>query len=155
MVDKFLKTVDKIEDTISKKKDQLLGYIPEIDIDKIEEQLEDIGYNIPRVEISLTIPPRIGFEINLENSIIDQNKKEKILSEEALDQDEDNISRRVLIKIVQGLDTAIKLKKKLKFRNKELSRILVEGSMIPTVKLIYLDPKEQELENKIDKEIKK
>jgi hypothetical protein len=145
LFDKASKVFDKAEDKISKLKDQALDYIPEINIDYIETSLNNIGYTIPRVEIAITIPPRIAFEIDLDKSVVDQIAKNKIL-EQDIHENQEDISNRVLVKIIEGLDSAIKLRDKLKFKNKHLSRVSVEGSMIPTIKLIYLTPEELLLE---------
>lgn len=148
---KGVELYDKTEDKISKIKDKALEYVPEIDIDKIERELIKIGYNVPRVEIAITIPPRIAFEIDLNKSKVNEAKKETLLKEnEDIHEDQDNITNRALVKIIQGLDAAIKLKDKLKFKDKELSRVSVEGSMIPTIKLIYLSKEEQLIEERKD-----
>lgn len=148
-IDKISATYDSMEDKLSKLKDKALDYIPDINIDQIEEKLELIGYRIPRVEIAVTIPPRIAFEIDLNKSIIDKKIQDSILQED-IDLTSNNITHRVLVKIIQGLDSAIKLKDKLHFSNKELSRVSIEGSLIPTVKLIYLDKREVYNESKMD-----
>ena len=144
------KILDSTEDKISKVKDKVIDYIPDINIDYIEEKLEYIGYRIPRVEISITIPPRISFEIDLEKSNIDDLRKKEIEEDIDIFENEEVISDRILVKIIQGLDSAIKLKEKIKFKSKKLSRINVEGSIIPTVTLVYLDNKEISLENRKD-----
>ncbi len=153
MVDKIFskvgEVIDNLEHKASQVKDSLVDMIPEINIDLIEEKLEFIGYRIPRVEIAVTIPPRIAFEIDLEKSIIDPLKQEAILKE-SFDLNNNDITQRVLVKIIQGLDSAFKLREKLHFKNKKLSRISIEGSLIPTVKLIYLDSREVEFESKLD-----
>lgn len=148
-IEKIAETYDSLEHKISQIKDKAFEYIPDINIDSIEEKLSFIGYRIPRIEIAVTIPPRIAFEIDLEKSIINEEEKEKILSE-PLDLKDNNITYRVLVKIIQGLDQAIKLRDKLHFKNKKLSRVSIEGSLIPTVKLIYLDIKEVQNEAKLD-----
>lgn len=153
MIDKMFSKVgevmDSLENRASQIKDNLVDMVPEINIDLIEEKLEFIGYRIPRVEIAVTIPPRIAFEIDLVKSVIDPLKQEAILNE-SFNLSNNDITQRVLIKIIQGLDSAFKLREKLHFKNKKLSRISVEGSLIPTVKLIYLDSKEIEIESKLD-----
>jgi len=141
--------LDKTEDKISKIKDKAFEYVPEIDIDKLEENLENIGFKIPRVEIALTIPPRIAFEIDLEKSIIDKVKEQEFLDKQ-IDLENNDITERATIKVIQGLNQALKLRNKLKFKNKTLSRIQVEGSLIPTVKMIYLSKEEKLIEYKKD-----
>ncbi len=148
-IEKISATYDLMEDKLSKLKDKALDYIPDINIDQIEAKLESIGYRIPRVEIAVTIPPRIAFEIDLNKSIINKEVQDSILKED-IDLTSNDITHRVLVKIIQGLDSAVKLKDKLHFSNKELSRVSIEGSLIPTVKLIYLDKREVYNESKMD-----
>ena len=150
IIDKAGNIIDKAEDHISKIKDKALDYVPEINVDYIEERLEIVGYKIPRVEISITIPPRISFEIDLDKSVINEIEKQNLLDSIDIHEDQDNISNRVIVKIIEGLDSAIKLKEKLKFKNKQLSRISIEGSLIPTIKLIYLNEEELNFENRKD-----
>ena len=146
------KAIDIAEDKISHAKDKLFEYVPELDIDKVERSLEQIGYRIPRVEIALTIPPRIAMEIDLNKSQVNKEVKDQILNQTDVtgEENDSDITDRVIVKIIQGLDAAVKMKDKLHFKNKKLSRVVVEGSLIPTVKMIYLDEKEISRENSLD-----
>lgn len=144
-INKVTDTVDSIENKASEIKDNIMDLIPEIDFEFIEKELEFIGYSITKLEIAITVPPRMSMEIDLEKSNINIDKQNNIKEEiNVLEENKkDNISKKVLYKIIQGLESAIKFKEKLKFKNKELSRVKVEGSMIPTVTLIYLNKNEK------------
>lgn len=142
---KIGKTAEKITDTTEKIgnigsniKESLLDYIPEMNVDFIEDKLTTLGYSVPKVEIKLSLPPAISLEIDLDRSVIDQCAKEKIQNDINYETEE-NENNKILVKILQGLDYAAKVNDKVKFKNKKLSRVLIEGSIIPTVKLIYLD----------------
>lgn len=68
-------------------------------------------------------------EIDLDNSVI----------KEMGEMPEDTETERTLVKILKGLEYAAKMKNKIKISNKKLSRVIVEGSLIPSVSLVYLD----------------
>ena len=70
------------------------------------------------------------------------------LKDEKLSEHQDSsFQSQIIRKLIQGIDQAILMKDKIKFKNKILSAIEVEGSMIPTVKLVYTD-----INYKLDKE---
>lgn len=102
-------------------------------IENIEKKLEYIGYDISKVEISLTIPPRILFQIDLNKSNLNLEKQNEIF--------EENESNDLLIikKIIDGINQALDLKEKIIFNSKELKYLEIEVSLIPTIKLVYLD----------------
>jgi hypothetical protein len=97
------------------------------EISDIEEKLSIIGYKITTIEVSITIPPRFSFEIDAVHSIIDKELKDNILKE----------SKPILKAIIIGLDKAFDMEKTISFNHKILSTIIVETSLIPTIKLIY------------------
>lgn len=134
MFDKFGKGLDIIGDKLTEAKTKVINSIPEVNYDFITKKLNDLGYKTPKIEIHLTLPPAVLLEIDLNKSVIDNIAKDKILNEE-----KDDESYRVLRKILQGLDQAAKMNNKIKINNKKLSRVVVEGSLIPSIRLIYLD----------------
>lgn len=119
----------KIGDKLTSAKGELLGMIPEVDFDFITKKLNDLGYKTPKIEIRLTLPPSVFIEIDLDNSVI----------KEIGEMPEDTETERTLVKILKGLEYAAKMKNKIKISNKKLSRVIVEGSLIPSVSLVYLD----------------
>ena len=131
--------VDSIGDGLSKIKENALDYVPEIDFDYIETKLTNIGYKIPKLEIKISIPPSISLEIDLDKSIVNKLEQDKIINDIDFKNKEETETNKVLVKILQGLEYAAKMNNKIKLKNKVLSRVLIEGSIIPSVKLIYLD----------------
>ncbi len=119
----------KIGDKLTSAKGELLGMIPEVDFDFITKKLNDLGYKTPKIEIRLTLPPSVFIEIDLDNSVI----------KEIGEMPEDTETERTLVKILKGLEYAAKMKNKIKISNKKLSRVIVEGSLVPSVSLVYLD----------------
>ena len=138
MIEKIFNKFEQVGDKASEIKGKLLDYIPETNFDFIEDKLISLGYKIPKIEIKLSIPPAVSLEIDLNNSIINELSKYKLMKD-LNENKSDNDSNFVLLKILQGLDYAAKVNNKINFKNKKLSRVLIEGSLIPTVKLIYLD----------------
>lgn len=124
---------------MSKIKENALDYVPEIDFDYIETKLTNIGYKIPKLEIKISIPPSISLEIDLDKSIVNKLEQDKIINDIDFKNKEETETNKVLVKILQGLEYAAKMNNKIKLKNKVLSRVLIEGSIIPSVKLIYLD----------------
>ena len=105
----------------------------------IETKLTNIGYKIPKLEIKISIPPSISLEIDLDKSIVNKLEQDKIINDIDFKNKEETETNKVLVKILQGLEYAAKMNNKIKLKNKVLSRVLIEGSIIPSVKLIYLD----------------
>lgn len=138
LAEKGINLAEKVGDKISEVKESVMEYIPEVDFDIIVNKLQYCGYKVPKVEIKLTIPPAVLLEIDLEKSIIDKLHKENIEKEISFKEDETE-TNKVLYKILQGLDYAAKMNNKVKISGKKLSRVVIEGSIIPSVKLIYLD----------------
>lgn len=136
---KGMEFVEKTGNKVSKIKESLLDFIPEVDFGFIEDKLISIGYKVPKIEIKLSIPPSISLEIDLENSIINELEKNKIEKSVNENYEKETETNKVLIKILQGLDYVAKVNDRIKFKNKKLNRVLIEGSLIPSVKLIYLD----------------
>ena len=66
-------------------------------------------------------------------------EQDKIINDIDFKNKEETETNKVLVKILQGLEYAAKMNNKIKLKNKVLSRVLIEGSIIPSVKLIYLD----------------
>lgn len=93
----------------------------------IEEKLSLIGYKVSSVELSLTIPPRFAFEIDAVHSCLNKEIKEIMLKN----------ASPLLKGIILALDNIFDVEKKVSFKNKVLSTVVIEGSLIPTVKLIY------------------
>lgn len=118
--------INKAKEKISLTVDNLKNDMEE-NLSYVEEKLSIIGYKISIIEISITIPPRFSFEIDVVHSIIDKELKENILKE----------SKPILKAIIIGLDKAFDMEKTISFKNKILSTIIVEGSLIPTIKLVY------------------
>jgi hypothetical protein len=139
LFDKGMGVVDSIGDGLSKIKENALDYVPEIDFDYIETKLTNIGYKIPKLEIKISIPPSISLEIDLDKSIVNKLEQDKIINDIDFKNKEETETNKVLVKILQGLEYAAKMNNKIKLKNKVLSRVLIEGSIIPSVKLIYLD----------------
>ena len=139
LFDKGMGVVDSIGDGLSKIKENALDYVPEIDFDYIETKLTNIGYKIPKLEIKISIPPSISLEIDLDKSIVNKLEQDKIINDIYFKNKEETETNKVLVKILQGLEYAAKMNNKIKLKNKVLSRVLIEGSIIPSVKLIYLD----------------
>lgn len=139
LFDKGMGVVDSIGDGLSKIKENALDYVPEIDFDYIETKLTNIGYKIPKLEIKISIPPSISLEIDLDKSIVNKLEQNKIINDIDFKNKEETETNKVLVKILQGLEYAAKMNNKIKLKNKVLSRVLIEGSIIPSVKLIYLD----------------
>ncbi len=139
LFDKGMGVVDSIGDGLSKMKENALDYVPEIDFDYIETKLTNIGYKIPKLEIKIFIPPSISLEIDLDKSIVNKLEQDKIINDIDFKNKEETETNKVLVKILQGLEYAAKMNNKIKLKNKVLSRVLIEGSIIPSVKLIYLD----------------
>ena len=139
LFDKGMRVVDSIGDGLSKIKENALDYVPEIDFDYIETKLTNIGYKIPKLEIKISIPPSISLEIDLDKSIVNKLEQDKIINDIDFKNKEEIETNKVLVKILQGLEYAAKMNNKIKLKNKVLSRVLIEGSIIPSVKLIYLD----------------
>ncbi len=139
LFDKGMGVVDSIGDGLSKMKENALDYVPEIDFDYIETKLTNIGYKIPKLEIKISIPPSISLEIDLDKSIVNKLEQDKIINDIDFKNKEETETNKVLVKILQGLEYAAKMNNKIKLKNKVLSRVLIEGSIIPSVKLIYLD----------------
>ena len=139
LFDKGMGVVDSIGDGLSKMKENALDYVPEIDFDYIETKLTNIGYKIPKLEIKISIPPSISLEIDLDKSIVNKLEQNKIINDIDFKNKEETETNKVLVKILQGLEYAAKMNNKIKLKNKVLSRVLIEGSIIPSVKLIYLD----------------
>ena len=139
LFDKGMGVVDSIGDGLSKIKENALDYVPEIDFDYIETKLTNIGYKIPKLEIKISIPPPISLEIDLDKSIVNKLEQDKIINDIDFKNKEETETNKVLVKILQGLEYAAKMNNKIKLKNKVLSRVLIEGSIIPSVKLIYLD----------------
>lgn len=134
MFDKIGKSLNTIGDKLTEAKTKVIESIPEVDYDFITKKLNDLGYKTPKIEIHLTLPPAVLLEIDLNKSLIDNVARDKILNE-----DKDDESYRTLRKILQGLDQAAKMSNKIKISNKKLSRVIVEGSLIPSIRLVYLD----------------
>ncbi len=134
MFDKIGKSLNTIGDKLTEAKTKVIESIPEVDYDFITKKLNDLGYKTPKIEIHLTLPPAVLLEIDLNKSLIDNVARDKILNE-----DKDDESYRTLRKILQGLDQAAKMSNKIKISNKKLSRVIIEGSLIPSVRLVYLD----------------
>ena len=139
LFNKGMGVVDSIGDGLSKMKENALDYVPEIDFDYIETKLTNIGYKIPKLEIKISIPPSISLEIDLDKSIVNKLEQDKIINDIDFKNKEETETNKVLVKILQGLEYAAKMNNKIKLKNKVLSRVLIEGSIIPSVKLIYLD----------------
>ena len=139
LFDKGMGVVDSIGDGLSKMKENALDYVPEIDFDYIETKLTNIGYKIPKLEIKISIPPSISLEIDLDKSIVNKLEQNKIINDIDFKNKEETETNKVLVKILQGLEYEAKMNNKIKLKNKVLSRVLIEGSIIPSVKLIYLD----------------
>lgn len=139
LFDKGMGVVDSIGDGLSKMKENALDYVPEIDFDYIETKLTNIGYKIPKLEIKISIPPSISLEIDLDKSIVNKLEQDKFINDIDFKNKEETETNKVLVKILQGLEYAAKMNNKIKLKNKVLSRVLIEGSIIPSVKLIYLD----------------
>ena len=139
LFDKGMGVVDSIGDGLSKMKENALDYVPEIDFDYIETKLTNIGYKIPKLEIKISIPPSISLEIDLDKSIVNKLEQDKIINDIDFKNKEETETNKVIVKILQGLEYAAKMNNKIKLKNKVLSRVLIEGSIIPSVKLIYLD----------------
>lgn len=134
MFDKIGKSLNTIGDKLTEAKTKVIESIPEVDYDFITKKLNDLGYKTPKIEIHLTLPPAVLLEIDLNKSLIDNVARDKILNE-----DKDDESYRTLRKILQGLDQAAKMSNKIKISNKKLSRVIIEGSLIPSIRLVYLD----------------
>lgn len=130
---------EKVGNNLAEMKNKVLDFVPSCDFGYIEDKLVNLGYIVAKIEIKLTIPPAVSMEIDLEQSVIDKLNKEKLMSEINIDKHDETEDNKILYKILQGLDYAAKINDKVKFKNKKLSRVLIEGSLIPTVKLIYLD----------------
>lgn len=134
--DMFNNTKEKIEninETIINKTNNIIGEIKGFSISNIESKLEYIGYNISKVEISITLPPRIMFQIDLEKSKLDLEKEKELLKEEKTN------DLMIIEKIIAGINKALDLKEKVIFNSKELKYLEIEVSLIPTIKLVYLD----------------
>lgn len=116
----------KAKDQLSAVVDNLTD-VAEDKMSDIEDKLSEIGYKITTIDISVTIPPRFSFEIDAVHSIIDQELKTNILKD----------SSPVLKAIILGIDKAFDMEKTISFKNKILSTVIVETSLIPTIKLVY------------------
>lgn len=124
---------EKVGENISNTIDKGLDFIPDFSIDTVENKLEETGYKITRVEVEIGIPPMVTFEVDLNNSNIDDLKKEKLLEE-----DNNNIIEEMILnKIVQGIERAKKLDRKFDFKNKKLSSIEIDVTIKPAFRLIY------------------
>lgn len=137
MFKKVQEVKDGVETKIKETKDSFGDILKSFSIGEIENKLNIIGYNISRIEISVTLPPRVLFQIDLEKSNIDIEKQEEILNSK--ENDNTNI---VLKKVISGLNAAIeyvKINKNITFNSKKLAYLEVEISFIPTIKLVYLD----------------
>lgn len=130
----LMKHIDKIGDKLTEIKGNVLDFVPEVDFDFITKKLNDLGYKTPKIEIHLTLPPAVLLEIDLDKSVIDKVSQDEILKE-----DKDDENHKTLKKILVGLEQAAKMKDKIKISNKKLSRVIVEGSLIPSIRLVYLD----------------
>lgn len=125
--------LEKTTQTIGNGFDTIKSTINDFSIENIEKKLEWVGYNISKVEVSITLPPRILFQIDIEKSLVNIQNKEEALSNNKNNDD------MIVSKIIQGIEKALDLKGKIKFNSKELSYLEIEVSLIPTIKLIYLD----------------
>lgn len=139
LLNKGTEVYEKIGNKASEIKGNLLDFIPEADYDYISNTLLQLGYKVPKIEIKLSIPPSISLEIDLDNSLINELEKKQIENSIEVDSPKETETNKILFKILQGLEYAAKVNKKVKLSNKRLSRVIVEASLIPSVKLVYLD----------------
>lgn len=139
LANKTVNLVESVGNKASKVKEAMLDYVPEVDFDYIEDKLSSLGYRVPKIEIKMSIPPAVSMEIDLEKSVIDKVAQEKLVEDIDFEDEKETETNKVLVKIIQGLDYAAKINDKIKFKNKKMSRVIVEGSLIPSVKLVYLD----------------
>ena len=137
--EKGTEVYEKIGNKASELKGNILDFIPEADYDYISNTLLKLGYKVPKIEIKLSLPPSISLEIDLDNSLINELEKKQIEDSIEVDSPKETETNKILFKILQGLEYAAKVNKKVKLSNKRLSRVIVEASLIPSVKLVYLD----------------
>lgn len=125
--------LENINETIINASSNFINEIKDFSVSNIEQKLSYIGYNISKVEISVTLPPRILFQIDIDKTKINQEKEEEVLNTE------NNNDLIIISKIIKGIKKALNMKDNIKFNSKELKYLEVEISLIPTVKLVYLD----------------
>jgi hypothetical protein len=135
MLDNLKNGIKDLKGKVSENLDENIeDILSKIDFIYIEEKLEKIGLITKEIQLSMTIPPKASLELDLENSKIKEDKKLKVaekLSEEL------NVNNIIILSVLKALDQADNINRKILFKNKVLAGIIIEGSMIPEVKLVY------------------
>lgn len=101
--------------------------LSEFDFVEIEKKLEQIGYKINSIEVTVSVPPRAAFEIDISESKLNETVKKEIVESSGL----------LLKAIISTLDNALSFQEKIKFKHKNLDKMILDISIIPTVKFVY------------------
>jgi len=137
----FKKITDTIENALNDSLECAKGtFIP--DISFIQRSLEELGFVISEVEIALSIPPRFSLTIDLDNSNVSDNLEDELTVllekiEESEDEELSTVTRILFKSIVKGLEEALERRSNFQIFEKRLSEIIIEGSIIPSVRLVY------------------